>query len=310
MTLTPVPPGSLRLQRERFLTHLRASRNYSPHTLRAYRKDLEAFLLRHPDLEPAAIERVHIRDFLADLHKNQAGSRAGGRSRATILRRMAALRSFIKFLRSGGLLKGNPVFGVPLPKRHRPLPKFLTENEIEDLLSFPGGYARKSSRRDRAVLELLYSSGLRRSEAMSLNIGDVDYLSGTVRVFGKGAKERVVPVGNDALRCLRDYLKERSRAQDADPLFVNSRGRRLSDGGVAFVLRRWTQRTGLLKKITPHVLRHSFATHLMNHGCDIRTIQEMLGHASLLTTQIYTHVSLERIKEVYKDAHPRGRLAA
>lgn len=304
MTLTPVPPGSLRLQRERFLTHLRASRNYSSHTLRAYGKDLEAFLLRHPALEPAAIERVHIRAFLADLQKT------GKCSRATILRRMAALRSFVKFLRSGGLLKGNPVFGVSLPKRRRPLPKFLTESEIRDLLSAPGGYARKSLRRDRALLEMFYSCGLRRSEAVSLNIGDVDYLTGTVRVFAKGSKERIVPVGNNALRCLRDYLKERSHAQDADPLFVNSRGGRLSDGGVVFVLRRWTQRTGLLKKITPHVLRHSFATHLMNHGCDIRTIQEMLGHASLQTTQIYTHVSLERMLEVYKEAHPRGRLAA
>lgn len=295
---------TLRLQVESFLTHLRASRNYSPHTLRAYRTDLEAFLRRYPGLETAAIERIHIRAFLVDLQN---------RSRATILRRMAALRSFVKFLRSNGLLKGNPIFGVPLPKRRRPLPQFLTENEVGDLLSVPSGGGRAQQGRDRAILELIYSSGLRRSEVVSLNVGDVDYLAGTVRVLGKGAKERVVPVGNDALNCLRDYLSGRRLGfafGDAAPLFVNSRATRLSDGGVVFVLRRWIRRTALLKQITPHTLRHSFATHLMNRGCDIRTIQEMLGHASLQTTQIYTHVSLERMKEVYKDAHPRGRSAA
>ncbi len=219
---------------------------------------------------------------------------------------MSALRSFIKFLRSNGVLKGNPVFGVPLPKSSRPLPKFLTETEIGNLLSTPEGYDRKQQNRDRAVLELIYSSGLRRSEVALLNVGDVDYLAGTVRVFGKGSKERIVPVGLGALKCLRDYLKDRVHTEDSAPLFINSRGTRLSDSGVVFVLARWIKRTSLLKKITPHTLRHSFATHLMNNGCDIRTVQEMLGHASLQTTQIYTHVSLERMKEVYKDSHPRS----
>jgi integrase/recombinase XerC len=292
--------GPLRLQTERFLTHLRATRNYSPHTLRAYGKDLETFVSKYQELEPGDIERVHVRAFLAELQKE------GTLARATILRRMAALRSFVKFLRAGGLLKGNPVFGVPLPKRGRPLPKFLTENEMRDLLAVPAGADRLSALRDRAVLELIYSSGLRRSEVVALNVGDVDYLTGTVRVFGKGSKERIVPVGEGALRCLRESLKGRARAADSDPMFVNSRGLRLSDGGVVFLLQRWIKRTALLKKITPHVLRHSFATHLMNHGCDIRTVQEMLGHASLQTTQIYTHVSLDRMKEVYRDAHPRS----
>ncbi|MEK7390080.1 MAG: site-specific tyrosine recombinase/integron integrase [Elusimicrobiota bacterium] len=291
----------MRLQVEKFLTHLRASRNYSVHTLRAYEKDLDVFVRRFPDLQPGAVERVHIRSFLADLQKE------GVLSRATILRRMAALRSFIKFLRTDGILISNPVFGVGLPKRSRPLPRFLTESEIGDLLLAPKGYDRKQQRRDRAVLELLYSSGLRRSEAASLNAGDIDFLSGTVRVFGKGSKERVVPVGAQALTCLRDYLKERVGLRDSDALFINSRGGRLSEGGIVFVLGRWIKKSSLLKKITPHTLRHSFATHLMNRGCDIRTVQEMLGHVSLQTTQIYTHVSLERMKEVYKDSHPRSR---
>ncbi len=297
---TESPQGPLRLQVERFLTHLRATRNYSPHTLRAYGKDLEAFVVKYPELEPGGIERVHVRAFLADLQKE------GGLARATILRRMAALRSFVKFLRAGGLLKGNPVFGVPLPKRGRPLPKFLTESEMTELFSAPQNYDADQYARDRSLLELIYSSGLRRSEVTSLNVGDVDSLSGTVRVFGKGSKERIVPVGNDALRCLRDYLKRRNGPEDADPLFLNSRGGRLSDGGIVYLLGRWIKRSSLKKKITPHVLRHSFATHLMNHGCDIRTVQEMLGHSSLQTTQIYTHVSLDRMKEVYKGAHPRS----
>ncbi len=301
MTKLAADSGALRLETERFLTHLRATRNYSPHTLRAYGKDLEAFVVQYPGLEPGAIERVHVRAFLSGLQKE-----GGGLARATILRRMAALRSFVKFLRAGGRLKGNPIFGVPLPKRGRPLPKFLTENEMTELFAASRNDNANQHVRDRALLELIYSSGLRRCEVAALNVGDVDSLSGTVRVFGKGSKERIVPVGNDALRCLHDYLKRRGGSEDAAPLFLNSRGGRLSDGGIVYLLSRWIKRSSLKKKITPHVLRHSFATHLMNRGCDIRTVQEMLGHVSLQTTQIYTHVSLDRIKEVYKKTHPRN----
>jgi integrase/recombinase XerC len=291
--------GALRLAAERFLTSLRASRSYSPHTLRAYSKDLEAFAAMYPDLEPAAIERVHVRGWLAELQKD------GTASRATVLRRMAALRSFVKHLRSSGALKGNPVFGVTLPKRPRPLPKFLTENEMAELMAVPAGGDLKRGRRDRAIVELIYSSGLRRAEVLALNCGDVDWLAGTARVFGKGSKERIVPVGNGALDCLREHLKDRGGPHDSEPMFVGPSGKRLSDAGLVFVLSRWVKASALKKKITPHVLRHSFATHLMNRGCDIRMVQEMLGHASLQTTQIYTHVSLDRMKEVYKDAHPR-----
>ncbi|MBI4060131.1 MAG: tyrosine-type recombinase/integrase [Elusimicrobia bacterium] len=290
----------LRLQTDRFLTHLRATRNYSAHTLRAYGKDLESFLAKYPELEPGGIERVHVRAFLSDLQ------RGGELARATILRRMAALRSFIRFLRSGGLLRGNPAFGVPLPKRGRPLPKFLTEREIAELMLIPAASNRGQRLRDRAAIELIYSSGLRRAEVVALNCGDIDYLTGTVRVFGKGSKERVVPVGEGALKCLRAYLQGRAERGDSAPVFVGPSGRRLSAGGLVFLLERWVKASALKKKITPHVLRHSFATHLMNRGCDIRMVQEMLGHVSLQTTQIYTHVSLDRMKEVYRDAHPRS----
>jgi len=297
---TEASQGPLRLQTERFLTHLRASRNYSPHTLRAYGGDLSAFAAKYPELEPGAIERVHIRAFLADLQKD------GALARSSILRRMAALRSFVKYLRVGGLLKGNPVFGVPLPKRGRPLPKFLTENEMAELMAVPAGPVTERRLRDRAAVELIYSSGLRRAELVSLNCGDIDYMTGTLRVFGKGSKERVVPVGDGALKSLRAYLQSRPRLNDADPVFVGPSGRRLTDGGLVYLLTRWVKASALKKKITPHVLRHSFATHLMNRGCDIRMVQEMLGHVSLSTTQIYTYVSLDRMKEVYKDSHPRS----
>jgi site-specific recombinase XerD len=156
------------------------------------------------------------------------------------------------------------------------------------------------------MIELLYSSGLRRTEISTINVGDLDILSGTVRVFGKGSKERIVPVGKEALSRLREYLRSRGGPNDGEPLFSNLRGARLSSEGVAFVVRRWVKRSSLLKKVTPHVFRHSFATHLLNRGCNIREVQEMLGHADLNTTQIYTHISLQKLQEVYKGAHPRS----
>ena len=299
MTEPKPAAGPLRAQIERFLTHLRGTRSFSAHTLRAYAEDLGSFEAMHPGVEPGRIERLHVRAYLAGLQQ-------GKLARASVLRRMASLRSFVKWLRAGGVLKGNPVFGVPLPKRGRPLPKFLTESEMTEIFDAPVKAGDGAAARDRALLELIYSSGLRRSEAVSLNVGDIDFLSGTVRVFGKGSKERIVPVGTAALEALREFLGARKAVADSEPVFVNKRQERLSENGLAFVLDRWIRRTALSKRITPHVLRHSFATHMMNRGCDIRLVQELLGHASLQTTQIYTHVSLERMKEVYKDSHPRA----
>jgi site-specific recombinase XerD len=289
----------MKLQLERFLTRLRAAKNYSPHTLRAYRTDLEGFAAKFPDLPPGDLDRAHIRRHLAELQ-------SGKSSRATVLRKASALRSFVKFLRAEGELKRDPFLGVPLPKRTRSLPKFLTEAEMEEVLAAPAPGGDPASERDRGVVELLYSSGLRRTEVSTLNVGDVDFLSGTLRVFGKGSKERIVPVGGEALGRLRGYLRSRGGPADGEPLFASLRGARLSSEGVAFVVRRWVKRSSLLKKVTPHMFRHSFATHLLNRGCNIREVQEMLGHADLNTTQIYTHVSLQKLQEVYKGAHPRG----
>jgi integrase/recombinase XerC len=292
----------MQLPLERFLTRLRASKGGSAHTLRAYRADLEAFAAKFPGLPAADLERAHVRRLLADLQ-------ASGAARATILRKASAVRQFVKFLRAEGELKRDPFLGVTMPKRARALPKFLTEAEMEQVLSAPTG-ADPASARDRALIELLYSSGLRRSESSALNVGDVDFLSGVVRVFGKGSKERLVPVGDKALTCLRESLRDRGGPADGEPLFVNGRGARLSHEGVAFVVRRWVRRSALLKNVTPHAFRHSFATHLLNRGCSIREVQEMLGHANLNTTQIYTHVSLQRLRDVYDGAHPRGSAAS
>ncbi|MBI4370749.1 MAG: tyrosine-type recombinase/integrase [Elusimicrobia bacterium] len=288
----------MRLRIERFLTRLRAAGGVSPHTLRAYRADLEAFAARFPGLAPDALERSHVRRWLADLQ-------SGAAARASVLRKASALRSFARFLREEGELKADPFLGVVLPKKVRPLPRFLTESEMEQVLSAPMG-ADAGSRRDRALVELLYSSGLRRAELAALNVGDVDFLSGTARVLGKGSKERVVPVGDGALRSLRAALRDRPGAGGGEPLFSNARGGRLTTDGVLFLVRRWTRRCALLKNVTPHVFRHSFATHLLDRGCGIRLVQEMLGHASLQTTQLYTHVSLRRLQEVYRAAHPRS----
>ena len=223
-----------------------------------------------------------------------------------MLRKVSALRSFSRYLRQHAALKEDPFLNVPRPKKELKLPKFLTEGEIERLLDLEDGPPDPLRDRDRAILELLYSSGLRRSELVGLNVGDLDTLAGTVRVFGKGARERLSPVGRRALERIRAYLQRRPGASAGEPLFVNNRLGRLSDAGVAFILTRWVRRSSLLKSVTPHVLRHSFATHLLNRGCDLRSVQELLGHKRLATTQIYTHMSLDRLKEVYGKSHPES----
>jgi len=298
----------LKIWAQKFLTHLRASRNYSVHTLRAYGADLDQFLKRLPEAQPCALSRNHVRAYLADLQNS------GRLSRNTVLRKVSALRAFFRFLRREGAMTQDPFCALPLPRKAAKLPKFLTESEMGELLARGGPSRTPFKERDRAILELLYSSGLRRSELAALNVGDVDFVSGFVRVFGKGSRERLVPVGKTALACLREYLRQRGPddlgkgvvVRGDSPLFVNARGRRLTDAGVAFLLKCWLRRAGTLKSVAPHAFRHSFATHLLNAGCDLRSVQEMLGHKSLATTQVYTHVSLEKLKQVYRQAHPKG----
>lgn len=292
---------SLEVMIQRFLIHAKAARAVSPHTLRAYAGDLARFLRAYPGLAAADLSRVHVRGYLAALQKSSL-------KRASVLRRISALKSLVRYLRGEKVLARDPFLALAMPKREVRLPRFLTEAEMVELLE-SGAPARSPRReRDRAILELLYSSGLRRAEISALNRGDVDFVGGFVRVLGKGSRERLVPVGDRALVALREYARVKTQGSGLSPapLFLNGRGERLSGAGVALVVDQWALRARWLKPVSPHAFRHSFATHLLNRGCDLRSVQEMLGHKSLATTQVYAHVSLERLKKVYEESHPSG----
>lgn len=292
---------------QRFLNALRSGRNFSQHTLRAYSADLrefERFRARRPTARnPENIDRGFVRAYLAHLQ-------SGKPARSTVLRKISSLRSFVRYLRDEGEIVKDPFLNIPLPKKERRLPQFLSESEMRTLLE---GFPKTSdwkNLRDRAILELLYSSGLRRSELAQLNAHDVDYISGVVRVFGKGGRERIVPVGDRALSAVRKYLAKRPRPKEggrAEPLWLNAKEGRLGDAGVALIVRRSGKAAKIFKRISPHALRHSFATVLLDRGCDLRALQEMLGHKSLTTTQIYTHTTLAQLRKVYGKAHPKAR---
>jgi len=311
---------------EAYLGHLRGERDASAHTLRNYQVDLTQFLayLRErpgggPDPSPATVDELAIRGFLARLHGEKL-------ARSSVARKLAALRSFFRFLCRRGALAVNPAELVRAPRLPIRTTPHLSVDEAFQLLAAPAGRLtapaarlRKDTealvRRDRAILELFYASGLRIGELTGLDLGQVDLQQGLVRVRGKGRKERIVPVGRAALEALRSYLEIRGglrRAGDtghAAPLFLNVQGGRLSARGVSQVVLRHLVASGLGKKITTHGLRHSFATHLLNAGADLRVIQELLGHARLSTTQRYTHVGLDKVMEIYDRAHPRARTA-
>jgi integrase/recombinase XerC len=309
---------------EAYLEHLRGERDASAHTLRNYRVDLEQFLafLRArpggaPDPDPATIDDLAVRGFLARLH----GERL---ARSSAARKLAALRSFFRFLCRRGVLAANPAELVRAPRLPVRTTPHLSVDEVFQLLAAPEarlaapGERRRNAealaRRDRAILELFYASGLRIGELTGLDLDRVDRGRGLVRVLGKGRKERVVPVGRPALDALRTYLDVRgslgppaAMAPTETALFLNVRGRRLSARGVWQIVLRHLEASGLGKKVTPHGLRHSFATHLLDAGADLRAIQELLGHARLSTTQRYTHVGLDKVIEIYDRAHPRAR---
>jgi site-specific recombinase XerD len=284
-------------QAEKFILNLKA-KNFSPHTLIAYKKDISCFLLfahKRKKTQTKDFDKTQIRAYLSYLQTL-------GLARNTVLRKIAVLRSFTVFLTERGLIKTNPFKLLPLPKREKLLPHFLSEKELQKMIS-----AGPASARDLAMTELLYSSGLRRNELVSLNAGDIDFYGGIVRVMGKGLKERIIPVTDNALEAIKNYLNERKISPQAgEPLFLNKNGRRLSGHGLSLILKKISVKTNAGKKITPHEIRHSFATHMLNHGCDLRSLQEMLGHKNPSTTQIYTHVSLKQLKKVYDKSHPRG----
>lgn len=286
-----------------FIQYLSSERNASPHTLEAYSRDLEQFAAFikaeiDPSLTIHDLSHLHIRRYLASIHRELSKSSAG--------RKLAAIRSMCRFLLRRGIIAKNPAELVSTPKKEKKLPYHLDVDEATTLVEAPKG-AEPLSARDRAILETLYSSGLRVSELTGLNVGGIDRPAGTVRVLGKGGKERVVPLGSKALAALADYLELRGEPGREAPLFENHRGGRLTRRSVGRIVERYMRQLITMKKATPHTLRHTFATHLLEGGADLRAIQEMLGHASLSTTQKYTHVSIDKLLEVYDKAHPKAK---
>ncbi|MFH1023132.1 MAG: site-specific tyrosine recombinase/integron integrase [Planctomycetota bacterium] len=284
---------------ERFLDHLDRERNFSPETLRAYRADLEAFF-REVKIPIEAVDRLALRGYLAALQ-------ARGLGKSSVARKAASLRSFFKFLARERLVPANPTLALRAPRRDSRLPKVLAENETTALIEGVTG-SKEADLRDRAILETLYSAGVRVGELVGISLGDIDLVGEVIRVRGKGKKERLAPLGQPAIRALSAYLAARGIAPNLrgdKPLFTNLRGGRLTDRSVRRVLLRRLLETGVAR-ISPHGLRHSFATHLLDRGADLRLVQELLGHAHLSTTQIYTHISRSRLKQVYDKAHPRA----
>ena len=307
----------MRTHLDAFLKFLALNRDASAHTVRAYESDLSQFLdytaaasgVTRDELDPSRLDRGALRAFLADLHRQ-------GQSRATAARKLAAIRTFLRYLRRNGAIDDNPGALVATPKLDVRMPAHLSEGEMNALLSAPAGDT-PLSRRDRAILELFYASGLRLGELVGLDLDDVNLSARMVRVLGKGRKERVVPFNTSTARALREYLKDREllvRAapvtagsrRRSDPLFVNYRGGRLTVRSVDRLVRRYVAATSVRLGISPHALRHSFATHLLQRGADLRAIQELLGHARLSTTQRYTHVNAAQLLEVYRKSHPRA----
>lgn len=288
---------------DRFLRYLATERNVSPRTLEAYASDLAQFAAfvsreRGEGAGAAEVDHLLIRRYLAFLHKELRKSSIG--------RKLAAIRAFFKYLVRSGEAAKNPAELVSTPKREKRLPFHLNIDEVTALVEAP----RETdllTLRDRAILETLYSCGIRVSELTGLEVEGVDLEEGLVRVLGKGGKERMVPLGSHARQAITRYLAARNHPPHDAPLFLNARGGRLSSRSVARVVDQYIVKLATSKKVSPHTLRHTFATHMLEGGADLRAIQELLGHASLSTTQKYTHVSIDRLMEVYDKAHPKAR---
>ncbi len=281
---------------DEFITSLKAEKDVSAHTIRAYSNDLKEFH-SFSDKKPEDIDNLEIRSFLASLHYRKL-------KKSSISRKLATIRSFYKYLHKEGYVKTNPAKLVSSPRLPKPLPKFLTIDETFSLMNAPEGDTFKATR-DKSVIELLYSSGLRVSELTYLDISDLDIKESLVRVKGKGKKERITPVGSNAMTAIKNYLPERiSLKKKSQALFLNNRGGRLTQRSVRRILLQYCRTAGLKGYPSPHTLRHTFATHLLHGGADLRAIQELLGHSSLSTTQRYTHVDIAHLSEVYDKAHP------
>ena len=301
---------------EQFLEHLRYERNVSAHTLRNYASDLEQFVDHLAPADPKSgarkfpelknVDHLTIREWLAKLHSAQ-------KKKASIARKLAALRTFFQFLVREGLLESNPAKLVSTPRQEKKLPKHLSIEEAIKFIETPD-IDTDLGKRDRAMLELMYATGVRVAELTTLNLADIDFRNQLIRVTGKRRKQRIVPFGDPAANSIREYLKVRDKflftapisARDDEALFLNYQGTRITTRSVGRMVEKYIKICAGVHRISPHALRHSFATHLLDSGADLRDIQELLGHARLSTTQVYTHVSMEKLIEVYDKAHPKA----
>jgi integrase/recombinase XerD len=292
-----------------FLSFLSAEKGASSNTVAAYRNDLQqlATYIKPKDGSNGwdKVDRMLIQDFILDLKNRKYAE-------TTVARKVAAIRSFFAFLESEGMISGNPTEGLASPRVGKMLPKAISPNEVDELLEQPCKRSTPEARRDRAMLELLYATGMRVTELVSLDLGNLnlDSENAYVRCFGKGAKERVIPIHEQATEAIQEYLEEARpllvRNKNEKALFVNRRGDRLTRQGFWLILKGYARAANLREGVTPHTLRHSFATHMLRGGMPLRHVQEMLGHANISTTQIYTHLTTEHVREVYEKAHPRA----
>ena len=294
-----------------FLQYLARERNYSMNTVTSYEDDLrqfQDFLRRHfegANYTSDSVDNVTVRLFLGDLLEQRF-------SKASIARKLAAVKSFFRYLRKRHDVKHHPALNVASPKLEKRLPQYLDEKTVETLMAQPDR-AKPEGLRDAAILELFYSTGIRLSELIALQVPDLDFGNSTIKVTGKGNKQRIVPFGRPAKNALQQYLRERSNLaggrvskEDSHTVFLTARGKRMSPKGVNLLMNKYIGGVSEIQKKSPHILRHTFATHLLNRGADLRAVKELLGHESLSTTQVYTHVSVDRLKKVYAQAHPKA----
>ncbi len=290
---------------DNFLRYLQAEKHASHHTIQDYKRDIRQFIdymEQQGIADYAEVTYIHVRSYLAELHVREY-------ARRSIARKLSALRSFYLYMLREGVVSINPFAQVHTPKLDKKLPRFMYPEEIKALLAAPN-LATAVGLRDRAVMETLYASGMRVGELVGMDLDSVDFANGVALVFGKGSKERYVPLGEYAMHSIKMYI-ERGRpqlvtAQSGQALFLNSRGGRLSDRSIRRFIDKYMQQTSQSQKISPHVLRHTFATHMLEAGADLRTVQELLGHSNISTTQIYTHVTRDHLQSVYNRAHPRA----
>jgi integrase/recombinase XerC len=291
-------------RKESFLQYLRTEKRYSRHTVTSYKNDLDQFFewlgVNAPDLAPEGVTSGEVRAWMISLIER-------GCTTGTVHRKMSALRAFFRYMRKHGFSNADPMSGLKLPRLAKQLPVFVAEEALDKLLDDYQFGDNFSGVRDRTIIEFLYLTGMRRSELISLRDEDVDISSGQVRVMGKRSKQRVIPLAGSFIKSIEAYRESRSREGLAgDWFFVTGKGNKMYDKGVYNIVKRYLSMVTTVEKKSPHVLRHTFATHMLNHGADLNSIKELLGHASLSATQVYTHNTFEQLKKVYKQAHPRA----